>query len=126
MRLSGINIYAIILLTIYSLSVTRIYMPALNYLFCKDYIAENLCINKDIPASNCEGKCYLIKETGKVAKEESGQSKNTLQIRAEEIPAEVVLFQPIFIAANTNPECSDYSNLYSFQFLSTFLHPPGC
>ncbi len=126
MRLSGINIYAIILLTIYTLSVGRIYMPALNYLFCKDYIAENLCINKDTPESNCQGKCYLIKETGKVAKEESGQSKNTLQVKAEEIPAEVVLFQPLFIAANTNPEYSYYSNLYSFQFLSTLLHPPGC
>jgi len=25
----------------------------------QDYIAKYLCINKDIPKSNCNGKCYL-------------------------------------------------------------------
>lgn len=126
MRLSGINIYALIFLTIYSLSVTRIYIPAVNYLFCKDYIVENFCINRNNPSSNCEGKCYLIKETGKVAQEESGKSNTNLQMKAEEIPSEAVLFQPLFIAASTNVGYNNYSNLYSFQFLSTLLHPPGC
>lgn len=101
-------------------------MPALNYLFCKDYIAKNLCINKDTPSSNCEGKCYLINETGKVAKEESGKSKTAFQVKAEEIPAEIVLFQPLFTCINTRSEYTDHSDLYSYQFLSILLHPPGC
>lgn len=126
MRLSGINIYALIFLTLYSLSVARIYMPALNYLFCKDYIAENLCINKDTPSSNCEGKCYLISETGKVANEESGKSINLHQGKAEEIPAEIILLKPLFTGVTVQPGSTDYSDLYSYQFLSSTLHPPGC
>jgi len=34
----------------------------LDYELRKDYISEVLCINRDIPESNCQGKCYLKKQ----------------------------------------------------------------
>ena len=33
----------------------------LSFKVNQDYIAEVLCINKDIPESSCHGKCMLIK-----------------------------------------------------------------
>jgi hypothetical protein len=32
------------------------------YVLNKNYIAGNLCINKDKPATHCDGKCYLAKQ----------------------------------------------------------------
>lgn len=48
-------------------------MPYIEYAVNKDYIANNLCINRDNPHSCCEGKCYLEKQIRKSS--ESGDSK---------------------------------------------------
>lgn len=36
-----------------------------TFLIHQDYIAENLCIDKDIKESTCEGKCHLKEELKK-------------------------------------------------------------
>jgi len=30
-----------------------------------DYIAEVLCIKKEVPESSCDGKCYLMQQLGR-------------------------------------------------------------
>lgn len=54
-----IRSFATLLLPIIlSPSLAKGYLLA-DYILNKDYIAEFLCINKDVPKSNCDGKCYL-------------------------------------------------------------------
>jgi hypothetical protein len=43
----------------------RPHYPVLDYLVNYDYIATQLCENKDQPILDCNGKCYLIKELEK-------------------------------------------------------------
>lgn len=38
-------------------------MPVFEYLANYKYISEELCENKDKPELECNGKCYLIKQT---------------------------------------------------------------
>jgi len=47
----------------------------------KDYISEVLCINKDKPAMNCHGQCYLTTE---VKKDVEGEPDSQRQIQPEQ------------------------------------------
>jgi hypothetical protein len=44
-----------------------------DYQLNKDYIAKNLCINKDKPKMQCNGKCHMMK---KLAQEEKKDQEN--------------------------------------------------
>lgn len=39
--------------------------PFIEYSLFKNYIATNLCVNRDKPRSCCEGKCHLKKQIEK-------------------------------------------------------------
>jgi hypothetical protein len=52
-------------------------MPVINYLINKDYIAKNLCVNKDKPKSCCKGKCHLVKQLQKTNQNTEKDPKNT-------------------------------------------------
>ncbi|MDH5475918.1 MAG: hypothetical protein OEX22_09535 [Cyclobacteriaceae bacterium] len=50
----------------------------LDYSVRKDYIAKVLCINKDKPMLNCNGKCILAQKIKK-AQEQEDESKDITQ-----------------------------------------------
>jgi len=52
-------------------------IPVVDYLINKDYIAKNLCINKDKPKSCCKGKCHMVKQLQKTNKNTDNDPKNT-------------------------------------------------
>ncbi len=64
----------------------------------QDYIAKNLCENRDKPMLNCNGQCYLAKQLKAV--EEKEQKSNSE--RLEKMPEVVLAFQairPVFSCA---------------------------
>lgn len=52
-------------------------VPVIDYLINKDYIAKNLCVNKDKPKSCCKGKCHMVKQLQKTNKNTESDPKNT-------------------------------------------------
>jgi len=48
-------------------------VPIFDYLINKDYIAKNLCVNKDKPKSCCKGKCYMVKQLKKTNQNSANQ-----------------------------------------------------
>jgi hypothetical protein len=52
-------------------------IPVIDYLVNKDYIAKNLCVNKDKPKSCCKGKCHMVKQLQKTNKNTDNDPKNT-------------------------------------------------
>ena len=80
------RIYSIFFLGVLILYVLRPVMPFIEYALNKDYIAKNLCINRDKPKSCCQGKCHLKKQLAKsdessdTAKSESSQKQQRTQI----------------------------------------------
>lgn len=69
------RIVSILFLGIFILSYTaysvRHSLPYLQYNLNKEYVAQNLCINKGLPASTCEGKCYLKDQLEKSVNQEN-------------------------------------------------------
>ena len=60
------------LLIIVSLLVRPI-VPFIDYLINRDYIAQNLCVNRDVPDSCCKGKCYLKKQLSKESEKKEAE-----------------------------------------------------
>jgi len=52
-------------------------LPVIDYLLHKDYIAKNLCVNRDKPKSCCNGKCHLVKQLQKTNQNTENDTKNT-------------------------------------------------
>jgi hypothetical protein len=52
-------------------------LPIIDYLIHKEYIAKNLCINRNKLHSCCKGKCYLVKQLKKTSTNTESESKNT-------------------------------------------------
>lgn len=57
-------------------------IPVIDYLLNRDYIAKNLCVNKDKPKSCCKGKCHLVKQLNKT-NPDKGKDKKELPNRIQ-------------------------------------------
>lgn len=80
MHITMARIVSILFLGIFILSYTaysvRHSLPFLQYNFNKDYVAQNLCVNKDKPESGCQGKCYLKDQLEKSVKQDNDSESN--------------------------------------------------
>jgi len=56
------RLFAITLLVMMVLNIFRFEMPYIQYDIFKNYIAKNLCVNKDKKDNCCQGKCFLDKQ----------------------------------------------------------------
>ncbi len=59
-----------------SLAMPLVYV---DYQIRKDYIAKVLCINKDKPVLQCNGKCHLKKQLTKAQKQTTSENEATPQ-----------------------------------------------
>lgn len=103
------------------------------YVLNKNYIAQNLCENKEKPQLKCDGKCHL-KSILQVAQEEPATPEQPSLPNLEEIKTPVLFFQEIKeldkIASvyyfNTIEEKSHFGYLFSYHYqpIAAIFHPP--
>ena len=67
-------IFQLVILVFYLL---RPVLPYIEYAVNKDFIAKNLCVNRDKPKSCCQGKCYLQKQVKKSSETNDDKEKNS-------------------------------------------------
>jgi hypothetical protein len=103
-------------------------IPVLEYVVNYDYIATVLCINKDKPKLECNGKCHLMKEMAKASESEKPISNDKKSFSSE---LEVLFFQDLFQFSfrNSLPNYITNSfelpnNLYHFLSDLNCFHPP--
>ena len=60
------RILGILLLSVYLIALIGPIAPYIEYAINKDFIVKVLCINRDTPKLNCNGKCYLNSQLKKV------------------------------------------------------------
>lgn len=103
--------------------------PVIEYVVNYDYISKVLCVNKEKPKLQCNGKCHLMKELAKNSENENPISTNK-KIASQETA--VVFFQemnsftitPLYFQKAKRAN-SNYSNLYSYKFSDSIFHPPA-
>ncbi len=67
---------SILLLALLAQSFSR-FLVVLQYNLNREYIAKNLCENRNKPKCCCHGKCFLKKQLAKNDKEENAPNSNS-------------------------------------------------
>ncbi|HEY4798797.1 MAG TPA: hypothetical protein VII99_06935 [Bacteroidia bacterium] len=96
-----------------------------NYEVNKDFIAQNLCVNRNKPQMHCNGLCHLKKQFAKAEKQEESvpfqnmKDKNEIQFFSFcKIPATNSIFNCEIVFA-------DYSFYLTSNPHSSVFHPPS-
>ncbi len=100
-------------------------LPLMNFVVNYDYIAQNLCENRDRPELSCHGKCYLAKEIAKTEKQQS--TDNSVKISSLDIFIVKDIMDATMILLPENPDqvrFSSYRNDYHSDFNADIFHPP--
>ncbi|HIB36540.1 hypothetical protein [Mesonia sp.] len=71
---------SIVFTTLYLVAMLKPVEPILEYCFNYNYIVEVLCVNKEKPRLNCNGKCYLMKQLQKQSSENSPKKAQSIQL----------------------------------------------
>lgn len=119
--LKATTVYFFVLL--YAIAMLRPIAPFVEYAINYDYIAKVLCINKDKPELNCNGKCQLMMELEK----QQDDDYKALRISMEEYPVGFVTILNLETSVYL-PEPStnkfNYKGNYTYLFDGTIFHPP--
>ena len=102
--------------------------PIVEYVVNYDYISQVLCVNKEKPQMQCNGKCHLMKELAKEFENEK-PIQNNKKIASSDF--EVLFFQEIISLQFTQGNVHDkaitldfYDNQYYHLNSSNVFHPP--
>lgn len=103
-------------------------LPVLEYVVNYEYISKVLCINKDKPKLQCNGKCHLMKELAKASDAEkplSSDKKGNAPILDVLILEEIKSFEIVPVCFGTKEKINAYySNLYVHLNSASVFHPP--
>ncbi|MEA9413964.1 MULTISPECIES: hypothetical protein [unclassified Flavobacterium] len=107
--------------------ILRPVFPVLDYIINYDYIATELCENKNQPELDCKGKCHLKKELGKATEDDSSSSseKKSFPTGLDLLFLEKINsfnFKLIFKSILKNDILP--INLYSHFNIDLIFHPP--
>ena len=115
---------AISLVFLYLVAMLRPIQPYLEYILNQDYIAEFLCVNKDKPELQCNGKCHLAKE---LKKQQEKEPLSTATVFMENYPIGFVTIfkidKPSTCALKVH-HTYFYSTLYQFKYCHDKSQPP--
>lgn len=95
-----------------------------DFLINQEYIAENLCINKEQPVKQCNGSCQLKMELEKDDERKEKTVKHQVEIIPTIVSQEVYEFEQV---AQIVP--SEKAKFYTIQvettgYNSSIFHPP--
>ena len=121
MKFITVPIFILLLLT---QTFSKWFMVA-GYTMNKDFIAKNLCENRDKPKLLCNGKCQLAK---KMAAEESpskSSNSSVVKVPFSEVWCNNIVITALSFAAPAKPLHNSFCLVKkSSSFLSSIFHPP--
>ena len=100
----------------------------LDYAINKDYIAANLCENKEQPELHCEGKCVLMQKLNISTQEDSPLSKSTTEILQFDVSSFVLSKYDLklkeLFSIDLTPSYIPNHRFFDSRFISEIFHPP--
>lgn len=105
------------------IAMLRPIAPFVEYAINYDYISKVLCINKDKPELNCNGKCQLMMEL----EEQQDDDYKSLRISMEEYPIGFVNILAIELEEKKFTERKvlfSFKKNYHYLLNKKVFHPP--
>lgn len=120
------RIFAILQLFVMVFYLGRPILPYIEYAVFKDYIAKNLCINRDKPKSCCQGKCHLKKQLEKSSETSDTENKSSnKKVSNQEVS--VWLISPVTIPKANEISLHRFASIeiiIASQVISSIFVPP--
>ncbi|QNK64959.1 hypothetical protein H7F33_10935 [Pedobacter sp. PAMC26386] len=95
--------------------------------FNKEYIASNLCINRNRPEMHCDGKCYLMKKIKQAEenekKEAARNNLSLLEVSFYQEPFSFSFHDPFTLNIG-NHSFPAYAYLYTSHYIRNIFRPP--
>ena len=96
-----------------------------QYYANKDFIAKNLCENRDKPMMHCDGKCCLKKKLAQQSKEQLPSSRNQKSEQVVTLFCATPRFEINYTAQFKVPnKYFSYNDLATASFHHAVFHPP--
>ncbi len=97
--------------------------------FNQNYISQNLCINRDKPEMECNGKCHLQKQLKSVEDNQTKETSASLPLKLKNLKTDDFVnhseMQVSFIQTVQNLILnSTFNTHYSFNYISSCFRPP--
>lgn len=112
---------SLILLSLFCFSILRSLVPYVEYYANYDYIANVLCINKDEPEMQCNGKCHLQNELSKTNDTNNPNDKSAPSIEFDKFPIICQTFNKITFSITS--EERPLFQTYQFSVKNYFFQP---
>jgi hypothetical protein len=107
------------------LQTFSVFVIQADYWLNKSYISKTLCINRDRPKMNCDGKCFLAKKIQAQEKKEQ-QSQNNSR---EKFEIQLFFTSDLYSASNSllfiKPAYSILQENAVISFPRSIFHPPS-
>ncbi len=92
-----------------------------------DYVATELCKNKDKPELQCNGKCYLKKQLNKVDDTQQDKQQPVKKVKSE-LPEYIASTTEISFSSfytDVTSQYAQYNDLYQHRVITSIFHPPS-
>jgi len=118
--------YSVIYLCILLFYLIRPALPYIEYAIDKEYITENLCINRNKPINCCQGKCYLNEQIKKIGEPLNSNKDNNKKIVPDQkvedhLPSNGITSKSFEIVSLLN---NKYITRIFDSYLPSFFVPP--
>lgn len=120
------RIIAIILLLAIQLPLMSQWASVAYFQVNRNYIAKNLCENRDKPKLNCNGQCYLAKKL-KAAEDKEQKSNSQRLEKMPEIQLACQAFSRLTFEVSLSDVSEDHfpaASMSAQSFLHLPFHPP--
>jgi hypothetical protein len=96
----------------------------LDYQLNKNYIAANLCENRNRPEMKCAGKCYLCRRLKNEEKKDQDNPERKAENKFEStsFPSGLVLHPPVI--STITVQYPHFQESVSISFTGSVFHPP--
>jgi hypothetical protein len=100
-------------------------LSLIEYSFNKEFISSELCVKKNVPDNDCQGKCHLKRE---LSRDDDTQPVSNTKVKTVQ---DVNLFYGEILTITFNNDFSFTKRfVYNVPLTGTFqnevFHPPGC
>ncbi len=112
---------SLLLLSFFCFSILRPLTPYLDYYLNYNYISNVLCINKDEPELQCNGKCHLTQELSKANEATNPNDKSIPHIEFDKFP--IICQSFTGITFSTALEEKSLFQAYQFSVKNYFFQP---
>lgn len=123
------KILSIFLSLLYIFVMAKPFIPLLIYYTNKEYIATELCVNKDRPEMNCHGKCQLKKMYEVIdycpKEEHNNDQQIPVKIEFSVFPLPKSISYSVFIyQSRVINNISYVKSFHAFELIDSIFHPP--